>query len=91
MTSASDNHGPDHADLVFLYALRALTSSEVTAAGAHIASCAKCRQELETLRPIIDSLDAWRTDVLRPSPSLWERLARRIADETGREVVLRSE
>ena len=47
-----------------------------------------CRQEMETLRPIIDSFVAWPTDVLRPSASLWGRLAQRIAAETGGEPVL---
>ena len=37
------------------------------------------RQEMETLRPTGDSLSAALTDVLRPSSSLWERLAARVA------------
>ena len=45
---------------------------------------------METLRPIIDSLVAWPTDVLRPSAPLWERLAQRIAEETGRETAVLS-
>ncbi len=43
---------------------------------------------METLRPIIDAFVSWPTDVLRPSASLWERLTRRIAAETGREPVV---
>ena len=35
------------------------------------------------LRPVLDSFGSWPTDVLRPSASLWERLAQRIATETG--------
>jgi anti-sigma factor ChrR (cupin superfamily) len=77
---------PDHSE-VFLYALRALPSSEVPVVEAHISACADCRQQMETLRPIIDSFVAWPTDVLRPSTSLWDRLARRIAVETGGEAV----
>ena len=83
MSPESREHRPDSAEQVFLYALQALPSSEVTAVGAHISVCAECRQELETLRPIIDSFVAWPTDVLRPSASLWDRLAQRIAAETG--------
>jgi CheY-like chemotaxis protein len=45
------------------------------------------RQELETLYPIIESLAVRPTDILWPSASLWERLARQIAEETGREMV----
>ena len=83
MSPESREHRPDSAEQVFLYALHALPSSEVTAVGAHISVCAECRQELETLRPIFDSFVAWPTDVLRPSASLWDRLAQRIAAETG--------
>ena len=54
---------------------------------AHIASCSHCRQELETLRPVADSFVFWPTNVLRPSASLQERLARRIAAETGESPV----
>jgi anti-sigma factor ChrR (cupin superfamily) len=82
MRSASGEHGQDHSELVFLYALRALPSSEVPVVEAQISACADCRREMETLRPIIDSFVAWPTDVLRPSASLWERLAQRIAAET---------
>ena len=75
-------------DLVSLYALRALPPSELSAVEVHISACPDCRQELATLRPIIDSFVSWPTDVLRPSSSLWGRLARRIADESGEEPVL---
>ena len=40
---------------------------------------------MAALRPIIDSFVSWPTDVLRPSPSLWGRLAERIGAETGEE------
>jgi quercetin dioxygenase-like cupin family protein len=46
--------------------------------GAHIASCPGCRQELEALHPVIESLAIWPTDILRPPASLWDRLAQRI-------------
>ena len=90
MSPASDQHGQDDAERVFLYALQALPSSEVALVGAHIAGCAECRQEMETLRPIVESLPAWPADVLRPSPSLWERLAVRVASEKGEEPLLSS-
>jgi anti-sigma factor ChrR (cupin superfamily) len=85
MSSASDEHGQEHAEQVFLYALRALPSSDVPVVEARISACADCRQEREALRPIIDSFVSSRTDVLRPSTSLWERLTQRIAAETGGE------
>jgi anti-sigma factor ChrR (cupin superfamily) len=54
---------------------------------AHLLSCPHCQREYESLRPIVDGFVAWPTDVLRPSPSLQERLAQRIAAETGSAVV----
>jgi anti-sigma factor ChrR (cupin superfamily) len=83
MTPTSDRHDEDHVDLVFMYALQALSASEAAMVGERIAACAECRQEADTLRPIVDLLPAWPTDVLRPSASLWERLAGRIAAEQG--------
>jgi anti-sigma factor ChrR (cupin superfamily) len=53
-----------------------------------ISACADCRQELETLRPVVESLGSWPTDVLRPSSALWDRLSQRIAAETGSEALV---
>ena len=78
----------DYAERVFLFALQALPSDEAAVVGAHIAGCAECRQEMETLRPIVDSFVSGPVDLLRSSVPLWERLARRIAAETGGEPVL---
>jgi anti-sigma factor ChrR (cupin superfamily) len=69
------------------YAARALSSDEVAAAEVHIASCPDCRRELESLRPVVDRLVCWPTDVLRPTTSLQQRLALRIAKETGKAPV----
>jgi anti-sigma factor ChrR (cupin superfamily) len=88
MNSKSGQHDREHLDLVFLYALQALPSSEIPAVDAHISSCPDCRQEIETLHPIIGFFVSWPTDVLRPSVSLWGRLAQRIAEETGKAPVL---
>jgi anti-sigma factor ChrR (cupin superfamily) len=73
---------------VSLYALGALPPSEAAAVEAHIGTCPECRREIETLRHVVDSFVSWPTDVLRPPESLWGRLARRIAAETGGEPVL---
>jgi len=88
MSSEMSNHDRDYLELVSLHALRALPASEIPALEAHLSACAECRQELETLRPIVGAFVSWPTDVLRPSTSLWERLARRIAADTGRAPVL---
>ena len=87
MTS-SDSDRCERIEQTCAYALQALPQSELAAAEAHIASCAECRRELESLRPVIDSFTAWPTDVLRPTASLQARLARRIAEDTGTEPVL---
>lgn len=83
MSSGSREHERDHVDSVCLYAVQALPASEVPVVEAQIAACADCRNDMEALRPVVDAFVSWPTDVLRPSTSLWERLARRIAAETG--------
>jgi len=88
MNSKSDQHHREYLDLVFLYALQALPSSEIPLVEAHISACADCQQEIETLRPIVGSFVSWPADVLRPPASLWGRLAQRIARETGKEPLL---
>jgi anti-sigma factor ChrR (cupin superfamily) len=88
MTPESGTHGQDHTELLALYALQALPSSDVPVAEARISACAHCRQEMETLRPLVGAFVSWPTDVLRPSASLWERLTERIAAETGQAAVV---
>src|SRR6185437_5848093 len=80
--SPSLNHC-DRAELASTYALQALPAGEIAAAEAHIAACPECRREIESLRPVVDRFVAWPQDVLRPTTALAERLARRIAAETG--------
>jgi len=77
-----------HSELTCAYALWALPSSEVPAAEAHIAACARCERELEILLPIVAMFGAWPADVLRPNGSLRARLAHRLAAETGRAQVM---
>ncbi len=83
MSSRPDTHSQEHLELVFLFALQALPPREIASVEAQIASCEDCRQEIETLRPIVRSFVGWSTDVLRPAESLWGRLATRIASETA--------
>ena len=87
MNSKSDQHDRDHLDLLFLYSLQALPANEIQAVEAHISSCPDCRKEIETLRPTIDFFVSWPTDLLRPSVSLWGRLAQRIGEEKGEEML----
>jgi anti-sigma factor ChrR (cupin superfamily) len=90
MSSPFDRNPCDQSAQVAAYVTQALSPAEASAVEAHIRSCSQCRQELETLRPVADSFVFWPSDVLRPPPSLEERLARRIAAETGENPVVRS-
>ena len=79
MSAGPSKPGIDHAELASLYALQALPEAERAVAEAHIAQCPECARELEALGPIIGSMAAWPTDVVRSPAPLWERLAQRIA------------
>jgi anti-sigma factor ChrR (cupin superfamily) len=83
MNSRPNTHGQEHVDLVFLFALKALSPRDIPTVEAQISACEECRQEIETLRPIVRSFVGWSTDLLRPAESLWGRLAERIAGETA--------
>jgi anti-sigma factor ChrR (cupin superfamily) len=83
--SSPGDHDQDHVERVSLYAIQALPAGEVPAVAAQIAACAACREELEALQPIVGSFVLWPTDVLRPATPLWDRLARRVAAESGQE------
>jgi ChrR Cupin-like domain/Putative zinc-finger len=84
MSSRAGTDDREYRELVFLYALHALPSSEIPRLQAHLGTCADCRRELEALAPVVDAFVSWPADVLRPTPSLWERLQRRIANEGDR-------
>jgi anti-sigma factor ChrR (cupin superfamily) len=86
--STFDRKRCEQSEVTCAYATQTLAASEAAAAEAHIASCPACRGELESLRPVVDRFVSWPTDVLRPTTSLQARLARRIAEETGKPPVL---
>jgi len=88
MSSTPDSNACNQSAQVSAYVMQTLLPNEAAAVEAHIASCAHCRQELESLRPVADSFIFWPADVLRPAVSLQERLAHRIAGETGEAPVL---
>ena len=69
----------EHQERLREYALRAVSSSEAASIEAHVSTCPDCRQELESLRALVDSFVAWPTDVLRPQTELWDRLSQRLA------------
>jgi anti-sigma factor ChrR (cupin superfamily) len=75
-------------ELVSTYILGAVPRDEADVLQAHLVECEECQREMRSLSSVVDSLAAWPTDVLRPSPSLRERLADRIAQETGGEPIV---
>ena len=83
MKSEPGTHNQEHLDLVFLYALQALSPREMASVEAQILACEDCRHEIEMLRPVVRSFIGWPADVLRPAESLWGRLATRIASEAA--------
>jgi anti-sigma factor ChrR (cupin superfamily) len=83
MTANRDSGACNEAMELFAYLTETLAESEAAAVESHIASCSDCQQELDALRAVAEQFVFWPTDVLRPPMSLQERLARRIADETG--------
>jgi quercetin dioxygenase-like cupin family protein len=87
MNSLSENRDEDHLETAAMYALQVLPASEIPVFENHLTGCAECQREIETFRPIVDSLTSWPTDVLRPTASLWNRLSRRISKESGVEPV----
>jgi hypothetical protein len=87
MTALFDANTCSQSPQVSAYVTHALPADEAAAFEAHIASCAQCRQELETLQPVVDGFVFWPHDVLRPAASLQNRLARRIAADTGDDPV----
>lgn len=78
----------ERAELVPLYVLRALPSSEIRLLEEHLTSCPECRQELWSLSPVVDSFTSWPTDILRPSDSMWSRLQERIGEGPGEKSAL---
>jgi anti-sigma factor ChrR (cupin superfamily) len=87
-STPDDGNACNRSTEVAAYAMQALPPDEAAAIEAHIASCPQCQHELETLRPVADSFVLWPNDILRPPASLRERLARRIAADTGESPML---
>lgn len=79
MSATSDRQGCTQSEQVFLYAAEVLPPGEAAAVEVHLANCAACRQELDTLNAIVDDFAHWPMDVLRPRAALWGRVADRIA------------
>jgi anti-sigma factor ChrR (cupin superfamily) len=83
VTSGADKAKCDRSEFVSLYALDCLPIAEAVPFEAHLAGCDECRRELEEVRSTVEGLVAWPTDLLHPSASMQQRLASRIAADTG--------
>jgi anti-sigma factor ChrR (cupin superfamily) len=88
MSSAPDANGCNRSTDLAAYVVHALRREEAAALDAHMATCPACRQELDTLRSVADTFVFWPSAILRPSSSLRERLATRIAADTGDRPVM---
>ena len=86
MTTYETNPCPQ-SEATCAYALQALPRAEAAAAETHIAVCASCQRELESMRPVIERLVSWPADVLRPPSVLRARLTERIARDTGKSLL----
>jgi anti-sigma factor RsiW len=87
MSVRPDSHDQSVTEQVSLYALQALPADELPVVETHLSTCVDCQRHLQALRPVVDAFVGWPTDVLRPPASLWDRLAQRIAEDTGQEPV----
>ena len=90
MSSPFDINRCGESAQVSAYLVHALPADEAAAFESHVESCSHCRQELESLRTVANTFAFWPRDVLRPPSSLRERLARRIAADTGKSPVVPS-
>jgi hypothetical protein len=62
--------------------------NEVAAFEIHLASCPHCARDLDWLRRNLGVVADWSSDILSPPSSLAQRLAHRIAEETGDHVIV---
>jgi DNA-directed RNA polymerase specialized sigma24 family protein/anti-sigma factor ChrR (cupin superfamily) len=74
----------DKAAVTSAYALGIISRAEAPALEAHFTACNECSSRLNALRPVVASLALWPADVLHPPATLRQRLAERIATETGK-------
>ena len=77
-----------HSAQVSAYVLRLLPPDEAAALEAHVRSCAQCAEELQALRAVAERFVFWPSDGVRTPASLQQRLAQRIAEDTGEPPVV---
>ena len=85
MSSTSQDRCCIEIDRVSAFALGVLDTGDLAGVEAHLAACSDCRDEVAAMKRVFGAFAHWPTDLLRPSPSMWERLAGRIAAGADRE------
>ncbi len=88
MSANTEQYRCGRSELLPLYVLRALPSSETRLLEEHLTSCSECRQHLESLHPVVDSFASWPVDILRPSDLMWNRVQERLGEEVSDDSVL---
>lgn len=73
--------GCAQAELVAAWSLGALPADEVAAVRAHVDVCLTCQAHAHAIQEVVKSFADWPTEVVRPGPPLWDRLAGRLAGE----------
>lgn len=71
--------------------LRGLTEAEESELETHVKECSACCEELRGIRSVVEALQDWPTEILRPSTQLWSRLAKRIASDASSATPLPSD
>jgi hypothetical protein len=68
----------DQFERVWKHALSKMPQTELTSTKYHLSQCTDCQKHFTALRPILDALGHWPSDLLQPSVSVWDRLTERI-------------
>ena len=66
-------------ELITAFSVGALPAEDATAFSLHAGECKDCQRELDSIRPVVESMRVWPMDVLQPVAALWQRLALRVA------------
>lgn len=88
MDARRKENGCDRAEHLYPYVLQVLPDNKVAAFEVHLASCPHCARDLDALRRNLGGGADGCSDVPSPPSSLTQRLAHRIAEETGDHVIV---
>jgi len=74
------------AEFVYDFVIGALPGAKARAFSAHLATCRTCDAELARIRSVMAGFTGWPSDILTPSPALWEKLVARIGESGSDEA-----